>query len=306
MTTEFLPSFLMSEIYFCSKHRPGFLPERLRAAIEDGFFQCAEIGMPASDKDACSIGAMVRDSKIGLIQWMTEYIDLYELDISTLDEPRRLHSVEQIKSQLPAAVRCGASSIAVICGADPGEYHRNAGFDAFLKSMTAIIRAATDAGLSVLLEPLDRFAHKKRLLGPTKEVVPLLEKLHLLGAPLWMAFDSAHAALNEECLTHSLQRAHPFLRHIHLSNAVLDKDDQDYGDWHLPPGSPGFLTKDTAASILRTLSNEDTTCKTRLTVAVEARGGHGVNEDLLMRQTADFLKAVLADVHDDTKPVIVE
>ena len=69
---------------------------------------------------------------------------------------------------------------------------------------------------------------------------------------LYLAWDSAHVALNEENLIESLTTAAPLISQLHLANAILDPQAQGYGDYHMKFGEPGFLTTASAAQIIRT------------------------------------------------------
>ena len=64
-----------------------------------------------------------------------------------------------------------------------------------------------------------------------------------------LSWDSAHVALNREDLQMSLALAMPYMGQLHLANAVLEREDPQFGDWHMPMGQPGFLTEETAYAI---------------------------------------------------------
>ena len=158
----------------------------------------------------------------------------------------------------------------MVGGADPGPGLREQGYDSAYRSLVAICAEAANLGASVMFEPLDRFGHKKRLVG---------------------AFDAAHAALNEEDILASLDLAGAQLVNLHLSNAVLDKADPLYGDHHMMPGAPGYLTTVRAAEIIAQARR--VALGKSIRVAVEARALASSGEQDTASVAQDFLKAAL-------------
>ena len=145
-----------------------------------------------------------------------------------------------------------------------------------------------------MFEPLDRFAHKKRLVGPTDEAVALFARVRADYPQFGFAFDTAHAALNEEQVLDALDLAGAQLVNVHLSNAVLDKHDALYGDHHIMPGAPGFLTIDKAADIIAATNRVGVEQGRGIRLAVEARALAGSGEQATAKVALDFLQAALA------------
>lgn len=290
-----LPSLLVPEVYAPWKAEPGFVPAQIEAAAEEGFFRSVEISPIAHQQDRTSVRRLVNEHKMYLSCWLTEVLDAERLDLTTIDESLRQHSVESIKRHLSAAAETGAQTVAFIGGSDPGPALRSQGYESFVLSLSAISLEAANLGMTVMMEPLDRFAHKKRLVGPIPEVIDAFARIRADHPDFGMAFDSAHAALNEEDIRRSLDLASEEIVNIHLSNAVLDKQDPLYGDHHMMPGAPGFLTVDAAAGIVAQAVRLKAGRPQGLPVAIEARARPGGSKQAVADKTKAFLKAVLAE-----------
>lgn len=289
-----VPSLLLPEVYGPWKFEPGFVARQIEQAAADGFYRSVEISRIQDTNDRDAIRAVCGEHAIRVSCWLTQVIDDEKLDLTAIDETLRLRSVEAIKRQMPDAVACGASTIALVGGPDPGPALRSKGYDSFVGSMTAICDAAADLGAKVMFEPLDRFAHKKRLVGPTDEAVAAFARVREQHPSFGLAFDTAHAALNEEDVAGALALAGEQVANLHLSNAVLDKADPLYGDHHMMPGAPGFLTVEAAATIVAGAARLAAAAGGGLPVAVEARARPTDERQATAAVATDFLKQVFA------------
>jgi hydroxypyruvate isomerase len=291
---NYIPSFLLSEIYSPWKRQPGFIATQVERIASEGFFRSVEIGCFYSREDRQTIRRACAEHDLQVSRWLTEVLDDEGLDISAVDQTLRQHSVERIKAQLPEAAECGATTVALIGGVDPGPSLRDQGYESCYKSLTAICAEAANLGMAVMVEPLDRFAHKKRLVGPTDEAVTLFARVREEYPDFGFAFDTAHAALNEEDIEASLALAREQVVQVHLANAVLEKDDALYGDHHIMPGAPGFLTVRRAAEIIAEAAKLGIKQKEGLRITVEARARETDGEQDTARIATAFLAEAIA------------
>lgn len=289
-----VPSCLIPEVYAPWKDQPGFVAEQVQAIADAGFYRAVELSPVVRREDRDRIRRICADHGLDVATWLTSVLEPRGLDLCAVDETLRQRSVEATKQLLPAAIECGAKAIALVGGPDPGPALRERGYDSTFRSLVAISAAAADLGASVMFEPLDRFAHKKRLVGPTDEAVALFARVRAEYPQFGFAFDTAHAALNEEQVLDALDMAGAQLVNVHLSNAVLDKRDPLYGDHHIMPGAPGFLTVDKAAAIIAATRRIGEGQGRAIRLAVEARALAGSGEQATAKIALDFLQAALA------------
>lgn len=86
----------------------------------------------------------------------------------------------------------------------------------FYQTLSEICEEAAKYNINVLVEPLDRGAHKKRFLGPTSEAVALFARVRESYPNVGFAFDTAHAALNGENIYEALELAKPYINQLHF------------------------------------------------------------------------------------------
>jgi len=272
MGTQFIPSLLVPEIYFPVKQEKGFTARVIEKLAEEGFYRSFEIADGQEQQERKKILALKENYHFQLTQWLTFLIDQNHLDVSTIDTNLRLESVRRIKENIYYAAECGAANIAFVPGADPGPEKRQQGMECFYESLCEICEEAAKYQMNVLVEHLDRFAHKKRLIGPIDETVSLLSTVAEKFKNIGLAFDTAHSALNGEDIPAALETAQSVVHQIHFSNAVLEPESELYGDFHMPIGGPGFLNVEKISQILQKAEELSFHTENGLRVAIEVRG----------------------------------
>lgn len=244
----------------------GFMPlaasERLfcdvlRKIPEIGFYRGIETGVFFEPQSLRDVRRLREENGWRLTMWATPWMLLDGLNLSSLDETLRARSVRRAIELVALAAETGASHFGLPSGSDPGDADREQAKTLLFESLSQIAeKAAQYEGMRILLEPLDRYAHKKQLIGPMRESMEWFAPLHAQHPNLLIHWDSAHEALGGIDLVESLQLAKPYLAQFHLCNAILDPVHPLYGDLHMDIGSaPGFetdgyLTPDVAARIL--------------------------------------------------------
>ncbi len=293
MSTKFIPSLLVPEIYFPVKNNKGFTATLIENLADKGFYRSFEIGDGQDKQERKEILALKEKYNIQVTKWLTFLIDKYNLDLSSVDTKLRLDSVRRIKENIYLAAECGASTIAFVPGKDPGADLRLKATEGFYESLCEICEEASQYNMTVLVEHLDRYAHKKRLIGPMNETVQLLSRVKDQYENIGLAFDTAHSALNGEDISGALELSKSMVHQIHFSNAVLDQTNPLYGDYHMEIGEPGFLTLEKICNILQKSDNLSLQSESGLRVAVEVRGKDKKNLHENERKVRSILKTAL-------------
>lgn len=293
---KFIPSVLLSEVYFPWMSQPGFILNKMERIVEANFYKAFEVGTDFTKAERKHLHVLVSSNQLFLTQWLTHMLNERNLTLSTLDLALRKRSVQAVLAQIPIAAESGVTTLAFISGDDPGESLREAALDAFSESLDLICEAAKHYNIAVIIEPLDRFAHKKKLVGPTSTTVQLLSSLRLVHQNIGFAFDTAHTRLNDESVLQALSLAKDQIAQIHLSNAILDKTDPLYGDYHIAPGLPGFLTVESAVSILQEAKKQHISGASGLKVAIESRALIEQGDDVMYQIATQFLQTVLSQI----------
>ncbi len=269
----FIPSLLVTQVYYPYCEEKGATAEILNKVANDGFYQAIEIDCHYEAEEREKIGSINKKQGWTVTQWLTSKIDKEKLDLSALDETMRAQSAQAIIRMLDKAAEMNVHNIAFISGPSPGEDLREKALDSFYRSLCEICAAARAYKIGVLVEPLDYKAHKRKALGKTEETVQLIQKVREAYDNLYFAFDTAHAALNEEDVQAAILKALPIMGQLHFSNAILDINDALYGDYHLPIDiETGFLNQAFIEELLQYISRQKAALNDKLRVAIEVQG----------------------------------
>lgn len=290
------PSAHIAELFFPRMTDDSQVAEIVERIGESGFYRWVETGIVTSQQASQRIHRSLQQQGLQLTQWMTFELLKENLDLCSLESSLRMRSVHRAKELVHLAAACGTRKLSVVSGRDPGAERREEAKRIFGDALCEIAEEMRQYPQMILqVEPLDRFAHKCQLIGPTDETVRWMAALRQSCPALYLAWDSAHTALNEEDLHQSLQQSAGLISQLHLANAITRPQAEGYGDYHMKFGAPGFLTPQCAADIVRTArsltyANE----LADISIAVEMRTTE--SDDLWdnERQCREFLQAALA------------
>jgi sugar phosphate isomerase/epimerase len=223
----------------------------LERLIAEGNYQALETGVTADPRVTRALRAGCGRGRIRLTQWLTGALASENLRLNEPDSSRRALTVERCRQWIAFAAEAGGDAVAVISGIDHGPGLREESLRCLAEALRLLCAEMKQHGMRLLLEPLDRMAHKRQLIGTTADAATLIRALRSDGFDAAIAWDSAHTALNGEDLKDSLLAARELVGQVHLSNAILEPSDPMYGDFHMPLGPPGFMTLERAADVVR-------------------------------------------------------
>ena len=290
------PSIQLLELYYNYIDNPRMMAELIERFAKEGFYRSIEMGMVFNKKASDSIRKCSTDYDLRIAQWATVEMAREGLNLSSLNKNLRHKSVIRTKEFLDIAAQSGCSALGVLSGEDPGATYRNDSKKALAESLCILSLEASKYDILIMLEPLDREAHKKGLIGPTNEAISLIYDLEKNNCLIGLAWDSAHVALNGENLLMSLELSQPYLAQLHLSNAILDQGADGFGDHHIPFGEPGFLTEQMAAFIIKKLAQLDRVLSANVYVAIEMRVTNSKDSPIWEVASRAFLKKVLNNI----------
>lgn len=299
-----IPSVHLAEVYYSSYKTKGTLATSVEHIVQDGFYRSIEL--PAiedkADRKRICDAFRVKDCRVGnVIVWSGLYAAEHDLDINSTDESHRQKSVDCLKKLIEEAAECGAGNFGVISGNDVGILEKSDAFRALIKSLKELTSFAKDHKQNLIFETVEKFSGRRALLGATEDLLQVLEILKPELPSLYSCYDTAHAALNREILSEALVHMQKYIGCIHLSNAVLDLESPLYGDKHLKPGLPGFLTVREAEKLIAQAWDMKLNQKNGLIVCTELRQELNDHEckDAAFIQATDFLKQVMFEFELD-------
>lgn len=286
----FLPSFLVSESYYPMLSDEATLMACVNNTVSEGYYKRIEISAMKTQEGMQKLRVLAQ--KIPVTQWITNDLNEQGLNPSTLDGTLRKKTIDEMIRLVHVAAQSGADRVAFISCADPGPVLREEAKKGLAEVLCAVCAAAEPLGITLLLEPLDRGAHKNNLIGPTEEAIDLIQSVRRDWKNAALSWDSAHAALNGENLQKAIAQAMKYNGQIHLANAVLDRSAEGFGDWHMPMGEPGFLTVNTAVGLLRAAAGELSPGQ-QLGVTIESRSPDRESMERCVAKNRRFLEQVL-------------
>ena len=245
---KILPSLMFCEVFFGHADTMKTVIEQI---IAENYYQSIELGIVETPREVRWLESVQRAAGLRIVEWLSSIGERERINFCALEENQRSHSIAVAKRCIEKIAEAGGMGMGISSGPDPGPALREEGRKRLLDAYYQIGETAAALDIELLLEPLDRLANKRNLLGPTQETLAMIQTLRNHGVPISFAWDAAHAGLNGENIEKSLEEAGPALAQMHLSNAVLEPRDPRYGDHHMSFGAPGFLTDSFAASLLR-------------------------------------------------------
>lgn len=265
MMRKILPSMHFLENFMPIMTNETLAVDLLEKASEIEFYEAVELGYIKDSNVRKKIRNIVENRNWQLTQWCSPVIADKGYSLSSLDKTERKKAINLAIELIDGISECGATRCGLQSGPDVSSALRDDAKKALLESCIEISEAAKKyENMYLLIEPLDRYAHKKQLLGPIKEVVDWFKILKQYANNFYIHWDSAHEMLGGANLEDSLTLTAPYLAQFHICNCVIDKLHPYYGDHHMDVGSApdfktwGYLTPEVGASILNVAKNLQT------------------------------------------------
>lgn len=272
MNQKYIPSVQLTELI---KDGGASITEAdvLARALESGFYGAVESRVFDDDRRAAEFSVHCRENGILWTSWASSVIYGEGLNLTTKDSAWRRHSMERVKDLLHRAAQQGADAFAILSGVRPeNDADLPEAIQIAADSMCELAMQAKQYGkLRLLIEPLDRDVHKHGTIGTAEEAAAVIRVARREHEHVYMVWDSAHMKLQQGDLCASLREAGNTIGHIHLCDAVIEKESPLYGDYHPMPGvSGGYLDENCGAQILREAKNNKLLLP-EIPVAMEAK-----------------------------------
>lgn len=297
---KILPSVHLLELFMPCRKDEKIMLNVLRKAVDIGFYKGIEISLFFDRYNIMYVREILEMNQLDGTTFLVPYLKEKNLSLSSLDSDCRTKSIEFAIEMAKYAAAAGFTNFCVPSGDDPGDTRRKEAKKLFADSLMQLGNACKKLGLNVTLEPLDRYAFKKQLIGPMKESMIWFAPIHEACPNIYIHWDSAHEALGQTDLMLSLDLARPYIAQFHLCNAILNPNHPCYGDLHMDIGEPplfkteGFLTPEIGAKILQKVSSFEKVEGVKNTyVSMEVLGHPGDDFWLKEKNSRLFLKTCM-------------
>ena len=284
MPQKLYPSAHILEMFMPYLHDEKRLIEVLRKIAEMDFYRNVELPTFPTKEHRDTVRRILRDNDLTAATYAAPYLNEREMSLCDLNDRRRAETIRYLKMQADLAAECGCSTFGVPSGPYPGDEFHDETMAVQADTLARIADYTALLGMNCSIEPLDRHAHKKALIGPMDEVVRWFKPLHRAHPNLFLHWDSSHEQLGGLGIFNTLEMAAPYMSQIHLCDCIDDPAHPCFGDLHMDPAeapdwkTEGFLTPEVGAEIIRRAAAFDKPEGVRrFWVSVEVLGHKGDN-----------------------------
>ena len=284
MPQKLYPSAHILEMFMPYLHDEKRLIEVLRKIAEMDFYRNVELPTFPTKEHRDTVRRILRDNDLTAATYAAPYLNEREMSLCDLNDRRRAETIRYLKMQADLAAECGYSTFGVPSGPYPGDEFHDEAMAVQADTLARIADYTALLGMNCSIEPLDRYVHKKALIGPMDEVVRWFKPLHRAHPNLFLHWDSSHEQLGGLGIFNTLDMAAPYMSQIHLCDCIDDPTHPCFGDLHMDPAeapdwkTEGFLTPAVGAEIIRRAAAFDKPEGVRrFWVSVEVLGHKGDN-----------------------------
>ena len=296
MSQKLYPSAHILEMFMPYLHDEKRLIEVLNRIVEKDFYRNVELPSFPTKEHRDTVRKILKDNDLTAITFVAPFLNEQKMSLCDLDDRRREEVLDFLKMHADFAAESGYTTFGVPSGPYPGDEYHDEAMAAQADTLGKIADYAAALGMNCSIEPLDRYAHKKALIGPMDEVVEWFRPLHEAHPNLFLHWDSAHERLGGLGIFNTLEMAAPFLSQIHLCDCIDDPTHPCFGDLHMDPAeapdwkTEGFLTPEIGAEIIRRAAQFDKPEGVkRFWVSIEVLGHKGDNLWRKERIAREFL-----------------
>ena len=284
MPQKLYPSAHILEMFMPYLHDEKRLIEVLRKIAEMDFYRNVELPTFPTKEHRDTVRRILRDNDLTAATYAAPYLNERDMSLCDLSDRRRAETIRYLKMQADLAAECGYSTFGVPSGPYPGDEFHDEAMAVQADTLARIADYTALLGMNCSIEPLDRHAHKKALIGPMDEVVRWFKPLHRAHPNLFLHWDSSHEQLGGLGIFNTLEMAAPYMSQIHLCDCIDDPAHPCFGDLHMDPAeapdwkTEGFLTPEVGAEIIRRAAAFDKPEGVRrFWISVEVLGHKGDN-----------------------------
>ena len=205
--------------------------EPVRRLCSDEFFGAIELGHIPDEAQCRQVRGMLASSNMRIFHGAHPRLLGGGFNPNAMDEQERLLAESVLLEAVDEAADIGAEGMAFLAGKWlPG--HQDRMLDQLVKTSVAVCRYACDKGIQVNLEVFDYDVDKKVLIGPAplaaRYAQMVSESCHNFG----LLVDLSHIPITHEDVFSVISILKPYIRHLHIGNAVLKPGAPAYGDKH--------------------------------------------------------------------------
>lgn len=205
--------------------------EPVRRLAQDDFFGAIELGHIPDEGERAQIRGILAASNMRVYHGAHPVQLGGGLNPNALDEEERLRAQKALFEAVDEAQFIGAEGMAFLAGKWSAGT-REAALEQLIKTTIPVCDYAADKGITVNLEVFDYDVDKAVLIGPAPLAARYAEMVTQSCKNFGLLVDLSHIPITHEDSRFVLQTLKPYIRHLHIGNAVLKPGYPAYGDKH--------------------------------------------------------------------------
>ena len=216
----------------------GDIEATVRRVLTDDYFDCIELTRINDPALRMKIAELVKQSGCVMTYGAQPQLMRNQENLNSLDEALRHRAVARMKTCIDEAYETGAQGIAYLAGKYDTDKVEEA-YRALVCSTRELCAYAKEKGnMPVNLEVFDYDIEKCSLIGPTPMALRFVREITKEFDSFGLMIDLSHMTQLHESMDECIDPIVPYIRHVHIANAVLEPGAAAYGDQHPRFGFP--------------------------------------------------------------------
>lgn len=211
--------------------------EPVRRLAQDDFFSAIELGHIPDERERTQIRDILAASNMRVFHGAHSVLLGGGLNPNALDEAERLRAQKALFEAVDEAEFIGAEGMAFLAGKWSADTQETA-LEQLIKTTVPVCDYAADKGIDVNLEVFDYDVDKAVLIGPAPLAARYAQAVSQTCKNFGLLVDLSHIPITHEDSRFVLKTLKPYIRHLHIGNAVLKSGYPAYGDKHPRFGFP--------------------------------------------------------------------
>lgn len=205
--------------------------EPVRRLAQDDFFGAIELGHIPDESERAQIRDILAASNMRVFHGAHPVLLGGGLNPNALDEAERHRAQQALFEAVDEAQFIGAEGMAFLAGKWSADTQEHA-LEQLIKTTVSVCEYAADKGIAVNLEVFDYDVDKAVLIGPASLAARYAQAVTQTCKNFGLLIDLSHIPITHEDSLFVLNTLKPYIRHLHIGNAVLEPGYPAYGDKH--------------------------------------------------------------------------
>lgn len=220
-------------------HPPVNYPliQSVKTLVRDPYFTAIEVTKVADDETRSAMKKIFEQSHMEVCYGAQPTLLESGLNPNDVNEEGRKKAEAALIEAIDEAEYIGAKGISFLAGKWEQET-KNQAYAQLLKTTRTLCDYAAKKGMMIELEVFDFNMDKSVLIGPAPYAAQFAADMRMTNNNFGLLVDLSHIPTTYETSRFVVQTLRPYITHLHIGNAVVEKGREAYGDKHPRFGFP--------------------------------------------------------------------